>query len=140
MNNLLMFAQTETQSQTGCTLNGQPIDCGELADKAAPFLGIGIGLIVLFVILSIVVFVYWLLMLLHAIRHNSPDRTLWIVVLVVSLLMGLALIGAVVYHLAEKKKAEQAGQPPVSPMQSPASPQAPQPPEPPQPPQPPTGP
>lgn len=89
-----------------CTLNGQPIDCGELLDKAEPFIGLGLGLLALVSIVLIAVFVFWLLMLIHAIQHDSPDRTIWIVVLLVAFVTGFALIGAIVYFFAEKKRAE----------------------------------
>lgn len=104
--NLSLLAQS-TASQ--CTLNGQPIDCAELGEKAKPFIGLGIGIFTIIFILAIVSFVFWLIMLIHAIKHNSPDRTLWIVVLAVSFLLGFSLIAAIVYFFAEKKKAEQAG-------------------------------
>ncbi len=93
-------------AQTECMLNGQPIDCGELAQKAEPFIGLGLGLLAIAATLMIASFVFWLLMLIHAIQHDSPDRTIWIIVLLVALVTGFALIGAIVYFFAERKKAE----------------------------------
>ncbi len=51
----LLFAQTTAES--GCTLNGKPIDCGELAEKAEPFLGLGIGIVIFLIIIAIASFV-----------------------------------------------------------------------------------
>jgi hypothetical protein len=92
-------------------LNGQPIDCGELAEKAKPFIGLGIGILVFIIVISIVSFVFWLLMLIHAVQHKSPDRNTWIIVLVASFFTGFSLVGAIVYYFAEKKKAELATPP-----------------------------
>ncbi len=105
--NIALFAHG-TQAHTGCMLNGQPIDCGELANKAEPFIGFGLAILAFIGIILVAVFVFWLLMLIHAIQHNSPDRTLWIVVLLASFFTGFALIGAIVYFFAEKKRAEAA--------------------------------
>ena len=44
--NLALLAQSTTSS--GCTLNGQPVSCSELADKAGPL----IGGILIFVLLA----------------------------------------------------------------------------------------
>ena len=101
--NLLLFAQT---AQSSCTLNGQPIDCGELANKAKPFIGLGIGLFVLLFILVIAALVFWLLMLIHALNHKSPNRDTWIIVLIVSLVAGFGLVAAIIYFFVEKPKAE----------------------------------
>jgi NADH:ubiquinone oxidoreductase subunit 5 (subunit L)/multisubunit Na+/H+ antiporter MnhA subunit len=101
--NIFLLAHT---AQSSCTLNGQPIDCGELAQKAKPFIGLGVGLLAFIAIILIATFIFWLVMLIHAIQHHSPDRTLWIVILLVSFITGFSLVGALVYYFAEKKKAE----------------------------------
>lgn len=113
---LTHFAQTMMQSDpTGCTLNGQPIDCAELAHRARPFIGVGLGLLAFFLIIVVVGFVFWLVMLIHALKHNSPDRTIWIIVLLVSFLFGAGPIAAFVYLFAEKQRAEKAGLLPPTP-------------------------
>lgn len=92
--------------QSGCTLNDQPIDCAELADKAQPFIGLGIGIFVTIMFVALVSFIFWLLMLIHAIKHKSPNRDTWLIILVASFVLGLGFIGALVYLIVEKKKAE----------------------------------
>ena len=101
--NLSLFAQA---AQSTCTLNGQPIDCGELAEKAKPFIGLGIGIFLIIMVIVIITFVFWLLMLIHAIKYNSPDKNTWIIVLVVSFVIGFGFVAALVYFFAERKKAE----------------------------------
>ena len=101
--NIFLLAEA---AQNGCTLNGQPIDCGELADKAKPFIGLGIGIFVIVFILATVALVFWLIMLLHALNHKSPNRDTWIIVLIVSFVMGFGLVAAIIYYFAEKQNAE----------------------------------
>lgn len=105
---LQLLAQT---TQSSCELNGQPIDCGELVDKITTFFGMGLAVFALVAIIvtvvSLLVFIFWLLMLLHALNHDSPDRKMWIVILSVSFIFGFALIAAAIYFFAEKKKADQ---------------------------------
>ncbi len=103
--NIALLAQT---AQSGCTLNGQPVDCAVLVEKAKPLIGIGVGLLIFLLVVGIVSFVFWLIMLIHALRHDSPDKNTWIIILVISFFTGFSLIAAFVYLFAEKKKAEQA--------------------------------
>jgi hypothetical protein len=117
------------EATTGCTLNGQPISCSDLVHKAKPFIGLGIGIFAALLILAIACFVFWFVMLMHAINHDSPDRTLWIVVLGVAFLAGLGFIAAIIYFFAEKSNAERVGA--VSPQQPIMPPQTPTPPVPP---------
>ncbi|MEK9196662.1 MAG: hypothetical protein AAB914_04800, partial [Patescibacteria group bacterium] len=92
--NLSLLAQT---AGSDCTLNGQPIDCAELAEKAEPFIGLGIGIFAFIAIIVLASFIFWLVMLLHAINHNSPDRSTWILALAVGFITGFGFIVAVVY-------------------------------------------
>lgn len=109
--NISLLAQAATSS---CELNGQPISCAELAHKAKPFIGLGIGILAFILIISLVAFIFWLLMLIHALQHKSPNRDTWLIVLVVSFVTGFGLVGALVYFFAEKKKAELATPSPSS--------------------------
>ncbi len=111
----LLFAQS---ANSQCTLNGQAVDCAELANKAGSFLGLGIAVIAIIILLSIIAFAFWLWMLIHAIQYNSPDRTMWIAILGVSFVLGLSFIAAIIYFFAEKKKAEQADKYPSTPPES----------------------
>lgn len=98
--------QLATTNQTNCTLNGQSIKCSEIIDKVRPYAGLGIALAFIITFLLIVDTIFWLLMLLHALNHNSPTRNDWIIVLVVSFVLGFGFIAALVYFFNEKKKAE----------------------------------
>lgn len=62
-------------------------------------------LLVLF-ILALVIgsFVFWLMMLIHAVKNEIPDRDMWLVVLAVSFVAGMPLVGALVYYFVVKRK------------------------------------
>lgn len=65
-----------------------------------------IGAVILIPILLIVLafFIFWVVMLVHAISKNDlKDRTLWIVILLAGLLFGFYWIAAIVYYFAAKR-------------------------------------
>ena len=110
--NILLLATTD---QTNCTLNGQSIKCSELIDKVRPYASLGIVLALIIAFLLVAGTIFWLLMLLHAINHNSPTRNDWLVVLAVSFVFGFGFIAALVYFFNEKKKAEAYPKSPIKP-------------------------
>jgi hypothetical protein len=67
---------------------------------------VGFSLIGMLVVMAIIIvpFVFWLLMLIDALKRRWPDRALWIVLLIVSLFTGLWLIIALLYYFLVKKK------------------------------------
>ena len=86
-----------------CTLNGQEVDCGELWGMVKGFLGWGIGIFLLFSVLGILATVFWIMMIVHAATHDIKDKTMWILIIVFSGLVGLGLIGALVYYFVVKR-------------------------------------
>ena len=70
LNNTL---QTFAQSSAQCTVNGEPVDCGD-AGKA-----IG-GIFLIMLIFGLINLVFFLIAIIHLIKHSDvPDRTLWII-------------------------------------------------------------
>ncbi|MAF79940.1 hypothetical protein CL629_02585 [bacterium] len=106
-----------------------------------------IGSIVVFV-LYITLLIFWIVMLVHSIKHPIEHKPLWILVIILG-----GILGSVIYFFAVKKPYEKSGtppaqspqgppQPPQQPTEGPSNPPRPpyvppQPPTPPQPPQPP---
>lgn len=84
----IAFAQVDTD----------PVTTGVPAVSA----GLGIGLIILWcvmMLLSILLFVFWLLMLIDCVKRDFEQKTLWIVLIVL-----LGWIGATAYYFAIKRK------------------------------------
>ncbi|MDP2918531.1 MAG: PLD nuclease N-terminal domain-containing protein [bacterium] len=64
--------------------------------------GIGIGLIIfwlIFMLISILFFVFWIWMLIDCIKRDFEQKTLWIVLILV-----LGWIGAIAYYFAVRRK------------------------------------
>lgn len=96
-----------------CDLSGcrnVDVDGGAIAGFLA-FLGGFIGIIV---IIALLVFAFWVWMLVDAIgrdeesykKVNSGDKTLWILILALSLLFGLSWLSAILYYFIVRKKAK----------------------------------
>ncbi len=100
-----VFAQTTypsgapaATSTANCTVNGQPVPCDKIFGTAGTFLGIGFALLVLFAVIGVLAFIFWLIMLIHAISKPIHDKALWIIILLL-----FNLIGAIVYYFAVKR-------------------------------------
>lgn len=89
----------QAMASTGnCTVNGQPVPCDKVFGTVGTVLGIGFGLIVLFAAIGILAFIFWLIMLIHAISKPIHDKALWIIILLL-----FNVVGAIVYYFAVKR-------------------------------------
>jgi len=86
-------------AQATCKINGQEVPCDQMPSWFNAIFGLGLGLIVVFFVVFIVALIFWIKMLVHAIKNNFENKPLWIIIL---LLFGI--IGAIVYYFAVKKK------------------------------------
>lgn len=75
-----------------CTLNGKEIPCSEIPIWIWPisFLFIGLG---------IFCFVFWLRMLIDAIKHQTENKTMWVL-----LITFLNILGALIYYFLVKRE------------------------------------
>jgi type VI protein secretion system component VasK len=68
------------------------------------FFNIGIALLVLFIffaVITLTLFVFWVIQLIHVIKHEDiKDRTMWIVLLVASFIVGFMWLIVPVYYFA----------------------------------------
>jgi hypothetical protein len=87
-----------TTSAAVCKLNGQIVPCAELAHKAGSVLKWGFG--GLFVVLVVFAFitVFWIMMMIHAIKYPIEHKPVWILIMLLT-----GIIGAVIYYFAVKK-------------------------------------
>lgn len=84
--------------QAVCRLNGQVVPCGEIGNAFAQFAGIGLLLFFVFAILSIVGFIFWLFMLIHAASKPIEHKVAWVVIIAIT-----GLIGAILYYFMVKR-------------------------------------
>lgn len=76
-----------------------------LSDTAAA--GLGIGLIIfwiIFMIIALVFFIFWIMMLVDAVKRQWPERTTWLVILIVSFFLSLHWLSAIIYYFLVKRK------------------------------------
>ncbi len=102
------------------------------ADSAAAtgFLGVYFGLLVFLLLIGFIFFIFWIFMLVDCIKRTNwkkeSDKTLWLVLLIVGLVISLFLGGlpliiiTIVYYFAVKRALDKGSKTPP-----PAQPQAP---------------
>ncbi|MDD3481078.1 MAG: hypothetical protein PHW75_02555 [Patescibacteria group bacterium] len=101
-------AVTEVCDHSGC--HNVDVDASAIAGFLA-FLGGFIGIVI---ILALLVFAFWVWMLVDAIgrdeesykKVNAGERTLWILILIISLFLGLSWLSAILYYFIVRKKAK----------------------------------
>lgn len=88
-----MGVQPEPQ-KTNCKVNGEYVPCEQFSGYAKMGLKILLGL----TLLGFVCFVFWLLMLIHAIQNPIEHKAIWIVCFIV-----FGVVTAIVYYFAVKR-------------------------------------
>ena len=95
--------------------------------KAA--LGIIAIILIPLLILGLVFFIWWIFMVIHVAKHEDiKDRTVWLIVLLTALPLGLIWVAAPIYYFAVKRPYDKGGAreaPNVIPTQPPAPPNQP---------------
>jgi len=107
-----------------CYLNDKAVPCDELTKGAGKWIiGGGIVFMIIMAIISILAFILWLVMLIHAASKPIDNKVLWIVLMVI---IGIPV--SIIYYFVVKRKFDkgqvQPPQPPVQPP-TPAAPPAP---------------
>lgn len=95
INNLLIKYAIAAET---CTLNGQIVPCPELVQSAKSFFGWGIGFVIFFLILFVLITAFWVSMLVHAIKNPIEHKPLWILIMLIA-----GYIGSLIYYFAVKK-------------------------------------
>lgn len=89
---ILAFLAGIQSAFAACTLNGQEIPCGEIPGWvwAIPIVAGVIG---------IFGFIFWLWMLIDAIKNEKENKTMWVL-----LIIFLNFLGALIYYFVAKRK------------------------------------
>ena len=82
----VVFVQT---ASAACMVNGEEVPCSSF-----PW-----WIFVIIFAVAIFFFVFWIKMLIHAIKTESENKAVWIILIVV-----LQLLGAAIYYFAVKRK------------------------------------
>ncbi len=88
----LLIVTAQPAFAAACTLNGEVIPCDQMPKWVWAFL-------IVMAVLSMFFFVFWLRMLLDAIKNQTENKTMWVL-----LIIFLNVLGAIIYYFAEKRK------------------------------------
>lgn len=97
-----VFSATRALAQAKCFVNNAEAPCGNLGQVAALGLGL-IALIAFIFVLGIGLFVFWIMMIVHASSNPIDNRAVWIIIMV--FFHGL---GAIVYYFSVKRPYDKA--------------------------------
>lgn len=89
-----------------CIVNGVKVPCDQVFEKLKTGLGFGLGIITLFFVVGILFFIFWVMMLVHAIKNPIENKVLWLLLILLT-----GVIGAIVYYFAVKRGFKQGVQP-----------------------------
>lgn len=94
-----------------------------ISDAAAA--GLGIGMMIVFVIamlIGLAFFIFWIMMLVDAVKRQWPERGMWLAILIVGFFLGLSWLAALLYYFMVKRKNVGSMTPPAAPMTPPSAP------------------
>lgn len=81
-----------------CRLNGEDIPCNQLGGGFANLVGFGFGFFFLAFVLMVGGGVFWLMMIIHAASKPIENRPMWIVLMVLT-----GVVGALIYYFVVKR-------------------------------------
>jgi hypothetical protein len=82
-------------AQSTCSLNGKNVPCDQMMEGAGIFF---VVFMALFFIFMIAITVFWVMMLIHAIKNQGENKVVWILVLIFT-----SGLGAIIYYFMEKR-------------------------------------
>lgn len=115
---LLSIVNNVVLAASKCTVNGKEIPCEQVAKTAGKAIGLGIGFIALFAVIGTAFFIFWIMMLIHAISKPIENKGMWVVLLIFT-----GIIGALIYYFMVKRNfIEQPVSQAIPPMTPPSNP------------------
>lgn len=81
-----------------CVVNWEEVPCSDAMELAKDFFGATMWLFLVWGVLALIGTVFWIWMLVDAIRFHEKDKWLWIVLQIV-----LGAIGSIIYFFAARK-------------------------------------
>ncbi|MDO8574014.1 MAG: PLDc N-terminal domain-containing protein [bacterium] len=111
----LVMAQDAGPGPDGkCYVNGIEVPCeqlvNEFTEKAGGLLGFGLIIVLIFWLIGIAAFIFWIMMIVHAVKNPIENKVLWLILILVT-----GIIGAFVYYFAVKRGFKPAMMPPAPP-------------------------
>ncbi len=86
-----------------CTLNGEEVPCEVLEQQVGNILGASLAIFAVAFVVGIVAFIFWLMMIIHAATKPIENKALWIVVMILT-----GIVGAIIYYFVVKRTFKEA--------------------------------
>src|SRR3989338_11594016 len=88
----ILLASFPNFARAACELNGEVVPCSEMPTWFW-------GLTIAFPIIMLLFFVFWLWMLIDAIKNQEENKLMWVLLIVF-----LNVLGAIIYYCSQKRK------------------------------------
>lgn len=95
---LFAFGISSPAYAATCRLNGEDIPCDQLGGGFARVIGLGFGFFLFAFVCMIAGTVFWLMMIIHAASKPIENRPMWIVLMVLT-----GIVGALIYYFVVKR-------------------------------------
>lgn len=94
----MLLSARSVLAEATCKINNQVVPCDQLPQwfSWAPWV-----MFIIFLPLSILFFIFWIKMLIHAIEHQKENKVVWVLVIVL-----LQVLGAIIYYFTEKRPSD----------------------------------
>lgn len=101
----MFFAKSYEIINNQCYVDGVVQTTQAACDQALKtFLGVGLAILIPFLIIGFALFILWIVTLVHAISNQDiKDRTIWIVGLIASFFLGFSGLLAIIYYFAVQR-------------------------------------
>ncbi len=96
---IAFFSVQPILASASCTLNGRIVPCNEMPGWFKWITALFIGLQLIFFPLMLLFFIFWIIMLIDAIKYQEENKLMWVLIIAL-----LNVLGAIIYYFVEKRK------------------------------------
>lgn len=93
-----VFGAQIIHAQYNCIMNGIYVPCEKLTEKTGALLGSGIIIFLIFGLIGLLATLFWIFMIVHAVKHDIESKAVWIILMVIT-----GILGAIIYYFAVKR-------------------------------------
>ena len=108
-------AQIVVGADGKCTINGVEVDCEQAMENfgkgVGAFVGFSFAFMLIVLVVGILAFIFWIMMLVHAIKYPVENKVLWIILMVLA-----GVLGSIIYYFAVKRGYGKGGNMPMNNM------------------------
>ena len=98
----VFFAGQAALAQSPCYLNGRMVPCEQLANATKGFLGYGLAMFGIVLVLGLLSTIFWIMMIVHVATKPVENKAMWIILMVLT-----GVLGSIIYYFAVKRPFDQ---------------------------------